>query len=50
MIKVRITADITDIADVAKSADLLVDDILRDGLEWDDFTVEKAEWNHIGEV
>ena len=31
-----------------RSADLLVDDILTDGQEWDNFTVRKAEWDHIG--
>ena len=49
-IKVRITTDIIDIADVDKSADLLVDDILIGVQEWKDFTIEKVEWNHIGEV
>ena len=47
-IKVRIKTSTMD--DAERSADLLVDELVCDGQEWDDFTVEKAEWDHIGEV
>ena len=48
MIKVRFKTSNMD--DAERSADLLVDDILTDGQEWDDFTVERAEWDQIGHV
>ena len=47
-IKVRFKTSTMD--DATRSADLLVDDILTDGQEWDDFTVERVEWDQIGEV
>ena len=48
MIKVRFKTSNMD--DAEKSADLLVDDILTDGQEWDDFTVERVEWDQIGQM
>ncbi len=48
LIKVRFKTSNAD--DAERAADLLVDDIVTDGQEWDDFTVERVEWDMIEHV